>query len=85
MEFEWDEAKSARVKRERGASFEELAFAIHDGAVLDFLDHPTQPEQSFFVVLFKGEVWAVVTEERGSRVRLVTAYQNRKWRKKYGI
>ena len=85
MEFEWDEAKSARIKKERGASFEELASAIHDGAVLDFLDHPTNPEQSFFVVLLNGEVWAVVTEERGNRVRMVTAYPNRKWRKKYGI
>jgi len=84
MNFEWDEVKSFKVEVERGASFEELSQAIESDLVA-IEDHPTKKDQSFFIVRFKKEIWAVVVQFHGKEIRIVTAYPSRKWRKKYGI
>jgi len=82
--FEWDEAKSRKLKAERGASFEELEDAIADGHLLGAVIHAGNPGQELWIVRLSGAVWVVVVEHRGRRTRLVTAYPSRKWRKKYG-
>ena len=84
MEFEWDDKKSALVKATRGASFEELESAIAAGDLIATEIPPHSP-QRFLVVRFKGEAWVVVVEDRGEKIRIVTAYASRKMRKKYGI
>ena len=85
MEFEWDDEKSATVKSERGASFEELAEAATGGGLLGYTDNPRRNGEKMLIVLLKGKVWAVVTEKRKERFRFVTAYQSSKWSKKYGL
>ncbi|MDE1170885.1 MAG: BrnT family toxin [Verrucomicrobium sp.] len=81
--MEWDEDKSAKVKAERGASFEDIATALHEGGFIDLIDNPARTGQSFLIVRCKGDVWAAVIEWRGKVARIVTAYPSRKMRKKY--
>lgn len=85
MEFEWDAEKSAKVKAERGASFEELQAAINEGGLLAVEKGNDEPEQFLFIVNLEGKIWCVVVERRVEALRIVTAYQSRKWRKKYGF
>jgi len=85
MTFEWDAAKSAEIKAERGASFEELEKVIvQDGGLLDVLDNPGYPKQSRYIVRLDQRVWVVIVEERGEILRIVTAWVDRKMRKIYG-
>ena len=83
MLFAWDETKSAKLKEERGASFEELREEILEGGLLGSEENPSKEGQFLLIVRLESEVWAVVAERRGERIRLVTAYPSRKWRKKY--
>ena len=83
MEFEWDGEKSAKLKAERGASFEELAGTIHREGIVDQIENPAYPGQAIWVVRHEGEIWAIPIELRGASVRLITAYPNRKLRKFY--
>jgi len=82
--FEWDEAKSRKLQAERGASFEDLVEAIAAGHTLVEIAHPSQIGQTLLIVRRKETVWVVITERRAQRIRLVTAYPSRKWKKKYG-
>lgn len=75
----WNAVKSARLKRIRGVSFEEIIHAEFLGTQ----DHPTRDNQRILVCEFKGYVWLVpyVYEENG--IFLKTIYPSRKYRKLY--
>ena len=75
----WNIIKSARLKRIRGVSFEEIIQA----EFLDISDHPNRDDQWIFIFYHKGYVWAVpfVTESGG--VFLKTLYRSRKFNKIY--
>ena len=38
--FDWDDAKNAKLRAERGIGFEDIAFHIERGDLLDILEHP---------------------------------------------
>ena len=42
--FDWDDAKNAKLRTERGIGFEEIVFHIERGDLLDILKHPN-PER----------------------------------------
>ena len=42
--FDWDDAKNAKLKAERGIGFEDVVFHIERGDLLDILEHPN-PER----------------------------------------
>ncbi len=84
MRIEWDDEKNAKVRAERGASFEELAETATGAGYVGFISHPRNPGQRLMIVRFRGEVWVIVAEARGELIRFVTAYPSRKMRKKYG-
>jgi hypothetical protein len=51
--FAWDEAKNAKLRKERGIGFEDVVFHIERGDLLDILDHPNPDRyagQRMFVV-----------------------------------
>jgi uncharacterized DUF497 family protein len=60
--FDWDDAKNARLRTERGIGFEEIVFHIERGDLLDILEHPN-PEryggQRIFVVRRENYVYLV--------------------------
>jgi hypothetical protein len=51
--FDWDDAKNAKLRTERGIGFEEIVFHIERGDLLDILKHPNPDRyagQRIFVV-----------------------------------
>ncbi len=84
--FEWDEGKNRRLKQERDISFEQIAYTINSGGLIDIVDHPNQkkyPGQKLLIVNINGYAWVVPAEKRGNRLRLITAYPSRKYTKRY--
>lgn len=79
MEFEWDEQKSERTRRERGFGFAE-AVMIFAGPVLEWEDRRQDwGETRILAVGAVGDdVLAVVYTDRGSRRRIISARKARK-------
>jgi uncharacterized DUF497 family protein len=83
---DWDDAKNAKLKSERGIGFEEIVFHIERGDLLDILEHPN-PEryggQRIFVVRREDYVYVVPFVEDEHTVFLNTIIPSRKATKEY--
>jgi uncharacterized DUF497 family protein len=70
--FDWDVAKNAKLRKERGIGFEDVVFHIERGDLLDILEHPN-PEryagQRIFVVQRDDYVYLVPFPPSPARVR----------------
>ena len=83
LEFEWDEEKSKRVKQKHSRSLEEILEYIKAGKVVAFMKHYNQeryPGQMVIVLNVDGYPWVVPCEIRGNKLRLITAFPNRKFK-----
>jgi hypothetical protein len=84
--FDWDDAKNAKLKAERGIGFEEIVFHIERGAVLDVLETPTpRPlrQPAHFVVRRESYVYLVPFVEDEHSVFLKTIIPSRKAARQY--
>ena len=67
--FDWDNAKNAKLRTERGIGFEDIVFHMERGDLLDILEHPN-PEryggQRIFVVRREDYVYLVPLVRGGS-------------------
>ena len=81
----WDEEKSAKLKVERGVSFDEIAVLILEKKYLDVVKHPIRAGQWMFIMSVNGYVHVVpfVLDSDGNVV-LKTAFPSRKFHKRYG-
>jgi len=75
----WNTTKSARLKRIRGVSFEELVNA----ECLDIRKHPSRENQGILIYEYKGYIWAVPFVDDGEDMFLKTLYPCRKYKKLY--
>ncbi|MBI2891250.1 MAG: BrnT family toxin [Nitrospirae bacterium] len=85
-EFEFDPAKNALLKKERGVSFEEIILLIDEGHLLDVVEHPNKaryPGQRIYVVDVGGYVHLVPFVREGNRITLKTVYPSRKATREY--
>jgi uncharacterized DUF497 family protein len=60
--FDWDDAKNAKLRAERGIGFEDIVFHIDRGDLLDILEHPNPvgyAGQRIFVVRREDYVYLV--------------------------
>ena len=51
--FAWDDAKNAKLRKERGIGFEDIVFHVERGDLFDMLEHPNPDRyagQCIFVV-----------------------------------
>jgi uncharacterized DUF497 family protein len=84
--FAWDEAKSAKLRADRGIGFEDMVFHIERGDLLDILEHPN-PEryagQRIFVVRHEDYAYLVPFVEDEHTVFLKTIIPSRKATKQY--
>jgi hypothetical protein len=80
--FDWDDAKNAKLRAERGIGSEEIVFHIERGDLLDILEHPNPSRyagQRIFVVRREDYVYLVpfppspASMRRGLRRRLAGA------------
>lgn len=80
----WDEEKNAKLKLQRGISFEEVSDAILNKRYLDILDHPTRKNQSIFVIHHKDYIFAVpFVIDKDKNIVLKTIFPSRKLKKQY--
>lgn len=86
MRFDWNDAKSAALKEERGVSFEDVVFHVAAGGLLDVLDHPrpgAYPGQRVMVVDIEGHAFVVPFVTDGDVWLLKTIIPSRKMTKLY--
>ena len=84
--FDWDDAKNAKLKAERGIGFEEIVFHLARGDLLDILEHPNPDRyagQRIFVVQRDDYVYLVPFVEDEHSVFLKTIIPSRKATKQY--
>lgn len=84
--FDWDTRKNARLKRERGISFEEIVYHIGRGDLLDILEHPNQrkyPGQRVLVVKVGDYAYLVPAIEGEDAITLKTIIPSRKATRTY--
>ncbi len=85
-DFEWNEEKNSWLKQHRDISFEEIAFWIEKGGLLDSYEHPNKdryPGQSIFVVKTDSYVYVVPYVEEDNYYFLKTIIPNRKAKKQH--
>jgi uncharacterized DUF497 family protein len=63
MRFDWDDAKSEKLKRERGLSFEEAVLVFSNGAHL-IVQKSDDPEQFAAIGFARGELITIIYEYR---------------------
>jgi uncharacterized DUF497 family protein len=84
--FDWDDAKNAKLRAERGIGFEEVVFHIERGDLLDILEHPNPGRyagQRIFVVRREDYAYLVPFVEDERTVFLKTIIPSRKATKHY--
>lgn len=84
--FAWDDAKNAKLRKERGIGFEDVVFHIERGDLLDILEHPNPDRyagQRIFVVRREDYVSLVPFVEDVRTVFLNTIIPSRKATKEY--
>ncbi len=86
LHYDWSVEKNAKLKEERGISFEDVVEAIDAGGLLDVLPHPDQqkyPGQNIYVVSALGYVYLVPYVTDKERIFLKTIIPSRKAKKIY--
>jgi uncharacterized DUF497 family protein len=84
--FAWDDAKNAKLRKQRGIGFEDVVFHIERGDLLDILEHPNSDRyagQRVFVVQRDAYVYLVPFVEDENTVFLNTIIPSRKATKEY--
>ena len=84
--FDWDDAKNAKLRVERGIGFEDIVFHIKRGDLLDILEHPNASRyagQRIFVIRRDDYAYLVPFVEDEHTVFLKTIIPSRKATKQY--
>lgn len=82
----WNPEKNARLRLERGISFEDVVFHMMAGDILDTIEHPNQeryPGQRIHVIAIEDYVYLVPFVETDDEVFLKTIIPSRKATKTY--
>lgn len=86
LEFEFSAEKNIQLKEERGVSFEDIAYYINNGHLLDVIRHPNQNKyagQHFYVVDIDDYAYLVPFVRQGDKIFLKTIFPSRKHTKLY--
>lgn len=81
----WNSEKSEILKRERGISFEEIAYLIESGLIIGIEENPGNPNQKMYVLEIDSYAIIVPYVENDNEIFLKTAFPSRKYTKKYGL
>ncbi len=86
IEYEYNAEKNAKLKNERGISFEQIIHCINNGKLLDVIKHHNQEkyiDQQFLVVDVEDYVCLVPFVQTSNRFFLKTIFPSRKHTKLY--
>ena len=78
-EIRWSLLKSERLKRTRGASFEEII----QSKLIAVKKHPKKSNQNIMLFDSKGYIWVVPYVETENEIFLKTLYPSRSYTKQY--
>lgn len=81
----WSLKKNEVLKAKRRISFEQIAFLIESGHILDIEENPTRPNQNMVVLEIEGCAVIVPFVEKEKEIFLKTAFPNRKYTKRFGL
>ena len=81
----WDPQKNETSKKERGISFEEIAYLIESGQVSGIEENPSRPDQKIYILAIESYAIIVPYVENDNEIFLKTAFPSRKYTKKYGL
>ena len=71
--------KSERLKRTRGASFEDIL----QSRLVTVMRHPKKPNQHVMLFEYRGYIWIVPCLASGNEIFLKTLFPSRKYTKLY--
>ncbi len=81
----WNPEKNELLKRERGISFEEIAYLIESGQVIGIEENPGHLNQKMYILEIENYAIVVPYVESNDEIFLKTAFPSRKYTKKYGL
>jgi len=81
----WSSEKNEILKRERGISFEEIAFLIESGHIIGIEENPGHSNQKIYVLEIENYAFIVPFVENDKEIFLKTAFPSRKYTKRYGL
>ena len=85
MNIIWDEEKSAKLKKERGISLDEVTVLILQSKYVDIVEHPKHPGQRMFLIPINGYIHVVpFVVDRENNFVLKTVFPSRKFHKRHG-
>lgn len=80
----WNSEKNEILKRDRGISFEEIAYLIEAGQVIGIEENSGHPNQRMYVLEIDNYAIIVPYVENDNEIFLKAAFPSRKYTKKYG-
>ncbi len=79
----WNSEKNEILKRERGISFEEIAYLIESGKIIGI--NPGRSNQKLYVLEIDNYAIVVPFVKNDTEILLKTVFPSRKYAKKYGL
>ncbi|CAN2050325.1 BrnT family toxin [Candidatus Magnetomoraceae bacterium gMMP-1] len=84
MKILWDEEKNYKLRSERGVGFEDAAFRILNGDIIDIMKNPTREGQYYFIINLNQYIHVVPFIIGEDEIILKTIYPSRKYQKSMG-
>ena len=81
----WSSAKNETLKRERGITFEEIAYLIESGRIIGIEENPGRSNQKMYILEIENYAVIVPFVENDKEIFLKTALPSRKYTKRYGL
>jgi len=81
----WSSAKNETLKRERGITFEEIAYLIESGRIIGIEENPGRSNQKMYILEIENYAVIVPFVENDIEIFLKTAFPSRKYTKRYGL
>jgi hypothetical protein len=81
----WSSAKNETLKRERGITFEEIAYLIGSGRIIGIEENPGRSNQKMYILEIENYAVIVPFVENDKEIFLKTAFPSRKYTKRYGL
>ena len=81
----WNFEKNEILKRERGISFEEIAYLIESGHIIGIEENPRRSNQKLYIIEIGNYAYVVPFIEDDNEIFLKTIFPSRKHTKLYGL
>ena len=81
----WNSEKNKFLKKERGITFEEIAYLIESKKIIGIEENPGRPNQKMYILEIENYAILVPFVENDNEIFLKTAFPSRKYTKRYGL